>query len=673
MAYNNGYTYKRTLTIQNAEVAGSVDLTNFVVLFKGTYAYLADTANDGNVEHSSGYDIRFETTGGTKLNHHIEKYDNTTGDVVIWIQVDSVSYDEDTVINLYYGKPGLTATEENKTGTWSVYDGVWLLNEAAGGSGAIKDSTTNANHMSNSGSQLTFGDTGKINKAVSRTNSSAELSRLLTDGNMNIPAGALTVMVWAKIASTTQASNGQIVWQENSGRFRFYTTGGATFQARTYKTSSTLDATTFGTLTQDQWHHLAIRIPGVASEYVKSYKDGANAATGSNVDSYIGTNTQVALFSSATAAQWFYGSISHLMISTDDLGEGWIQTCFNNQDDPASFIVVGDETTDPGATNTGPTDPSSYGVVSPGNGAYVVDRTNAYVDDGNVVQILTASYAFYIKLSHDGGTSWTDWKTVGAPSSGIVTLGTSNDNWGRTWSPSEFSNANFKLFLGGDNSEDWTYYGISLGNFDISIPAGATINGIFVSIDGYDDEFGNVYVDYITVSVYYTYVNTDKTVTARARIGRTEAAQIEAITNIRNSITNTLQSKSNIRGTVIQSIVAQANIAGLVIGAPTLIVPIDTSSQILPVTLIWEIPEDPLSRDLHFRVQIDKTDSNFQDIQLDKVSYLDLEFEYWDGDSWEPITEVGVTSAYYGNQARLTIANLPNDTYYWRVDAIAKC
>jgi hypothetical protein len=189
MAYNNGYTYKRTLTIQNAEVAGSVDLTNFVVLFKGTYAYLADTANDGNVEHSSGYDIRFETTGGTKLNHHIEKYDNTTGDVVIWIQVDSVSYDEDTVINLYYGKPGLTATEENKTGTWSVYDGVWLLNEAAGGSGAIKDSTTNANHMSNSGSQLTFGDTGKINKAVSRTNSSAELSRLLTDGNMNTQQG----------------------------------------------------------------------------------------------------------------------------------------------------------------------------------------------------------------------------------------------------------------------------------------------------------------------------------------------------------------------------------------------------------------------------------------------------------------------------------------------------
>ncbi len=52
-----------------------------------------------------------------------------------------------------------------------------------------------------------------------------------------------------------------------------------------------------------------------------------------------------------------------------------------------------------------------------------------------------------IQLSWDGGTSWTAAKSVALTSTAITTFafGASNDTWGRTWSGSELSNANFRV------------------------------------------------------------------------------------------------------------------------------------------------------------------------------------------------------------------------------------
>jgi hypothetical protein len=52
-----------------------------------------------------------------------------------------------------------------------------------------------------------------------------------------------------------------------------------------------------------------------------------------------------------------------------------------------------------------------------------------------------------VELSWDGGTSWTAMKTdtQETTSEHTIVLGARNDTWGRTWSVSEFSDANFRV------------------------------------------------------------------------------------------------------------------------------------------------------------------------------------------------------------------------------------
>ncbi|MCJ7509914.1 MAG: hypothetical protein MUP14_03385, partial [Dehalococcoidia bacterium] len=52
-----------------------------------------------------------------------------------------------------------------------------------------------------------------------------------------------------------------------------------------------------------------------------------------------------------------------------------------------------------------------------------------------------------VDLSWDGGTTWTAAKTTAnlTTSQQTYTLGSVSDNWGHTWSSTEFSNANFRL------------------------------------------------------------------------------------------------------------------------------------------------------------------------------------------------------------------------------------
>ena len=52
-----------------------------------------------------------------------------------------------------------------------------------------------------------------------------------------------------------------------------------------------------------------------------------------------------------------------------------------------------------------------------------------------------------VQLSWNGGSSWTSQKTTGnlTNSETTKTLGTSTDNWGRTWNVNDFTNSNFRL------------------------------------------------------------------------------------------------------------------------------------------------------------------------------------------------------------------------------------
>lgn len=59
----------------------------------------------------------------------------------------------------------------------------------------------------------------------------------------------------------------------------------------------------------------------------------------------------------------------------------------------------------------------------------------------------TSSTKFCVELSWDGGTNWTDPKSVNITSTSetAYVLGASNDNWGHSWTTGELSNSNFRI------------------------------------------------------------------------------------------------------------------------------------------------------------------------------------------------------------------------------------
>ena len=103
--------------------------------------------------------------------------------------------------------------------------------------------------------------------------------------------------------------------------------------------------------------------------------------------------------------------------------------------------------------------------------------------------------------------------------------------------------------------------------------------------------------------------------------------------------------------------------------APTILIsPEDEAEVTSPVTLKWKIPSDSLNRKIVFQLQIDKTSNAFEDLEIEKFSFRDSGFEYWNGSEWVEYPAEGVGPAYYGNEVRITVA-LSTGKKYWRVRA----
>ena len=157
---------------------------------------------------------------------------------------------------------------------------------------------------------------------------------------------------------------------------------------------------------------------------------------------------------------------------------------------------------------------SDTGWVSPSSVSATnwTNSTNVYSsDDNRAGTSFSMMFAeLDVALSYNGGTNYTSSKTAFLgeyPNDAIGTVGSSSDTWGRSWSVSEFSNTNFKVKIIPDVSDD--YYDGVVGDFNLSIPTGATINGIEVGVEGYGGDYNTIEIDHIQIKVYYTESGTD--------------------------------------------------------------------------------------------------------------------------------------------------------------------
>jgi len=178
------WSYCKKIIIDHTKV--QADQTNFPVLL-----YRASDAELAAYAQPDGDDIAFvDRYNITQYKHEIEKYVSGTGELVVWVNVTSVSSTEDTILYMYYGNPDCS-NQQNVTATWdSDYALVQHLDENLG---TIYDSTSNNNDGINNGAA--YNTSSKIDGGYDFDGSDYVLCN--TSSSLNLTT-QITLEGWAK-------------------------------------------------------------------------------------------------------------------------------------------------------------------------------------------------------------------------------------------------------------------------------------------------------------------------------------------------------------------------------------------------------------------------------------------------------------------------------------------
>ena len=215
------FGFRKPITIDRSKLSDpscAATLTNFPILYKVTDLDLRSTANGGKVTYSTGDDIIFRSSDLSGLDHEIEKYDETTGELIAWVRIPSLNTNvaaSDTVIYIYYGNSDVASSTQNVSAVWdSNYVGVWHLDESPANGGSHFDSTSNANNgtwndvdgLGNSNA------TGQIDGANDFDGSDDYIQ---TTSSELKTADNLTLSAWIKADATSFAHH--IIWEGQAG------------------------------------------------------------------------------------------------------------------------------------------------------------------------------------------------------------------------------------------------------------------------------------------------------------------------------------------------------------------------------------------------------------------------------------------------------------------------
>src|SRR5438874_4316554 len=316
------------MTIDHAKVASTQ--SNFTVLVSVADPALKTITNGGHVANANGFDIGFYADSGstTKLKWEVEKYNGTTGNLIAWVKIPSVSSTTDTLFYLFYGDASITTDQSDPLNTWdSNFKAVYHLGN--GTTLTATDSTGGNNGtLINSPTAIA----GKINGAAHFVHSSSQAIGLANPGDFPV-ATAWTMEAWVKPSTNGNAvlawggtsNNGphMVLPGNNTWRVGFW--GGVDING------TGVDTTAF--------HHIAGTFDG---SNLRLYKDGsliagpvaASPATSSNPGAAIATSF---------GAFYFNGDVDELRISSTNRSAGWITTEYNNQNSPGTFITMGSE------------------------------------------------------------------------------------------------------------------------------------------------------------------------------------------------------------------------------------------------------------------------------------------------------------------------------------------
>ena len=340
---HNGYAFARTITMSGSAVSGT--LSNFPILFSGTYRYLAASSSAGNVQNPNGYDIVFASDSGcsSMLNFEQESYTSSTGNIIDWVNVPSIT--GGTAIYLCYGNASTTTNQQNVAGTWdSNYVGVWHFPN--GTTLTTNDSTSNTNNGTNHNASA---QPGQINGSAGFYQPNSQYIDMGTNKTSLQPSGAVTVETWIQPSSPTQVNQAGIVSQDYSeprgSPFISYKLGLNNNNNGNYEFEISTNNNT------DQVVNSGVAFANAVWAHVVATYDGSSAKIYINgvLKSTVGVSGNISYTSTGgfhisgntDAAELITGNVDETRVSVTARSSQWILTEYNNENSPSTFYSVG--------------------------------------------------------------------------------------------------------------------------------------------------------------------------------------------------------------------------------------------------------------------------------------------------------------------------------------------
>lgn len=347
------YAYKRRITIDHTK-CGSGNSTDFPLCFAGTFTWLKTAANGGDLANASGYDLNFYSDEAltTPLKYERELHVLTTGQVVLWVKIPTLSSSTDTVIYVAYGDAGVTTDQSDKTNVWKTgFKGVYHLGEARSTSaGAYKDSTSNANNGT-----LTDSDSDCVSASVKLGNGmdfgGDGTDRIAVDDAASLDiTGDFTITGWVRTNSTpgsgtfygvlgkgtSSVPHNYIVIVDNgyvsSGlglAVAIYNSGGSVVMAKVTISANTLYFFTM------QW----VAATGVVSIAVNNGTPTASSASGYTANSNA-AKLVLGNWSDTDGSSALDGLLDEVRIHSGALDANWLTSQYNNENSPSTFYSI---------------------------------------------------------------------------------------------------------------------------------------------------------------------------------------------------------------------------------------------------------------------------------------------------------------------------------------------
>ncbi len=374
--WNSSWGYRKLITVNSSLV--DADLTNFPMLVNVTDSDLASKAqNDGD-------DIAFVlySDNSTQLNHEIESFNDTSGELVAWVNVTSLSASVDTKIWMYYNNSACES-QQNVAGTWdSGYLGVWHMEDE---SGTIVDSTSQ-NNGTNSGTNQVNTRIGPGLNFVQTENDYVDLGQfddiegetyVTFEAYFKLDATTSDDMIFAKRSNNNDYP--PLIWRDEgtaqSGRtdtFTFALHQSGSSDDRLEGTDNALDDT--------NWHYLSVMFDGASQNQI-GYLDGIEDAQSPHATSYTTFPTSP---DNLWLGRWQYstnynfdGLITEARISNVLRNSSWINTTYNMMNSPQTYIELGsEEQSVPILSNPIPTNGSTDVSVPPNSFNITVSDPN---------------------------------------------------------------------------------------------------------------------------------------------------------------------------------------------------------------------------------------------------------------------------------------------------------